>query len=70
MRFLGKTGVGFYTDFAPDGAFGRSATVSAGPVAAGEWVEAVANILQYVFANVLRLIPLGAGHSRAPGKRR
>lgn len=47
-----------YKDFAPDGAFGRSATVSAGPVAASGWAEAVENILRRGFANVLRLIPL------------
>jgi len=40
--------------------------VSAGPVAAGGWAEAVENVLRRGFANVLRLIPLGAGHSRAP----
>lgn len=51
-------GVGRYKVFVPDGVFGRSATVSAGPVAAGGWAEAVENILWRVFANVLRLIPL------------
>ena len=30
-------GVGGYKDFAPDGTFGRSATVSAEPIAAREW---------------------------------
>ena len=59
-------GAGGYKDFAPHGAFGRSATVSAGPVAADGGAEAVENILRRGFANVLRLIPLGAGHSRAP----
>lgn len=48
-------GAGGYKDFAPDGAFGRSAPVSAGPVAAGGWAEAVENILWRGFANVLRL---------------
>jgi hypothetical protein len=48
-------GVGGYKDFAPDGACGRSATVSAGPVAAGGGAEAVENILWRGFANVLRL---------------
>jgi len=46
---------GCYKDFAPAGAFGRSATVSAGPVAAGGGVEAVEIILRRGFANVLRL---------------
>ena len=45
-------------DFTPDAAFGWSATVSAGPVAAGGWAEVVENILRLGFANVLRLIPL------------
>jgi hypothetical protein len=48
-------GAGGYKDFTPDGAFGRSATVSAGPVAAGGWAEGVKNILRRGFANVLRL---------------
>ena len=34
-------GVGRYKDFTPDGALERSATVSAGSVAAGGWAEAV-----------------------------
>jgi hypothetical protein len=33
----------FYKDFAPDGAFGWRATVSAGPVTVGGWEEAVEN---------------------------
>lgn len=48
-------GAGGYKDFAPSGAFGRSATVSARPVAAGGWAEAVENIWWRGFANVLRL---------------
>ena len=53
--------VGGDKDFAPDGAFGRRATVSAGPVAAGGWAEAVKNILRLGFANVLRLNPARRG---------
>lgn len=58
-------GAGCYKDFAPDGAFGRNATVSdssrrnrmkaEGPVAAGGGTEAVENILRRGLANVLRL---------------
>jgi hypothetical protein len=51
-------GAGGYKDFAPDCAFGRSATVSTGPVAAGGGAEVVENIWRRRFANVLRLIPL------------
>jgi hypothetical protein len=36
VRVVGN-GVGGYNDFAPDGAFGRSANVATGPVAVGEW---------------------------------
>ena len=39
----------------PTELFGRSAIVSAGPVAVGGWLEAVENILRRGFANVLRL---------------
>ena len=48
-------GAGGYKDFAPDGAFGRSAAVFAGSVAEHGWTEAVENILRRGFANVLRL---------------
>lgn len=40
----------------PVGIRTRSATVSAGPVAAREWVGAIENILRLVCANVLRLV--------------
>ncbi len=50
-------GVRGYKDFAPDGAFGRSATVSAGPVAAGGGAEAVEIILRRGF---------GGGRAQAP----
>lgn len=51
-------GIDTYKDFAIGGAFGRSGTGSAGPVAAGEWAEPVENTLRRAFSNVLRLIPL------------
>ena len=62
-------GVGGYKDFAPDGAFGRSATVSAGPVAAGGRAEAVENILRRGFAGGRAQAPVaGLCDSRVPGK--
>jgi hypothetical protein len=63
VRVVGNS-AGSYKDFAPDGAFGRSTPVSAGPVAAGGWAEAVKNILRRGFANVLRLGFATAAHRR------
>ena len=67
MRVVGKTGADGYKDFAPDGACGRSAIVSAGPVAARGGAEAVESILRRGFAGGRAQAPAaGRCHSRAP----